>query len=196
MQTSKPPKRQRTKQAITEAGLTLLKQAGTAFTMDELALAAGVSRRTLFNHFSGKPELLLAIGETSEARYCALIGQYLGSEVKPEEALISLFESIEQQWQRQDRSAAILYDALAQARSSEHQAAALQAYAGAFLPHLKHWQHQSQIRPEIEPGTAAHLLSTILSSAVFMLRSGADRAEYLRYVKLACSAILPSGADD
>lgn len=196
MQTSKPPKRQRTKQAITEAGLTLLKQTGTAFTMDELALAAGVSRRTLFNHFSGKTELLLAIGETSEARYCAFIDQYLGSEVKPEEALISLFESIELQWQRQGRSAGILYDALAQARSSEHQAAALQAYTDTFLPHLKLWQQQQQIHPDIELITAAHLLSTTLSSAVFMLRASADRAEYLRYVKLACSAILPSGADD
>lgn len=196
MQNSKPPKRQRTKQAITEAGLTLLKQSGTAFTMNELALAAGVSRRTLFNHFSGKTELLLAIGETSEARYCALIDQYLGSEAKAEEALIRLFESIEQQWQRQGHRAGILYDALAQARSSEHQAAALQAYGEAFMPHLRHWQQQQWIRADIDLSAASQLLSTTLSSAVFMLRAGADRAQYWRYVKLASSAILPARADD
>lgn len=203
MQSKATNKRQRTQQAIISAGLKLLKQAGTAFTMDELAQVAGVSRRTLFNHFNGKTALLLSIGETSETRYRLAIDQHLSgisasdgdtalsSTKSPDQALRSLFDSIDRQWREQGTSAAVLLDALSQARSSEAQTEAMTRYAETFAPHLRRWREHQLIRPDIDIDAAAYLLSTTLSSALFMLRSGCDTAAYRQYVNLASSAILP-----
>lgn len=190
MQNTSLSKRQRTQQAISRAGLKLLQQVGTAFTMDDLAQAAAVSRRTLFNHFDSKTQLLLSIGEISEARYRRSIDEYLNKHDTPKDALASLFDHIERHWQEQGSSAEVLLDALSQARASEEQTTALRRYAETFKPHLENWKQRSLIAVDSDIEAAAYLLSTTLSSALFMLRSGTDRAMYLRYVNLACSAIL------
>lgn len=191
MQNTVIGKRQRTQQAIQGAGLKLLKQLGTAFTMEDLAQAAGVSRRTLFNHFESKTQLLLSIGEISEARYRATIDEHLNAEATPGEALADLFNSLERQWREQGRSAEALLDALTQARASEQQAEAVQRYADTFKPHLEQWRRREWIATDSDTEAAALLLANTLSSGLFMLRSGVDRALYQRYVNLACSAIFP-----
>lgn len=57
------PKRARTTYAITRAARELAAAKGyDEFTLDELAERAGVSRRTLFNHFDGKLEATLGGG--------------------------------------------------------------------------------------------------------------------------------------
>ena len=51
---------QRTRAAIRAAALTLTRERGyTAMTVDDVAALAGVSRRTVFNHFSSKAALLV-----------------------------------------------------------------------------------------------------------------------------------------
>ncbi len=51
---------QRTRAAIRAAALTLTRERGyTAMTVDDVAALAGVSRRTVFNHFSSKADLLV-----------------------------------------------------------------------------------------------------------------------------------------
>ena len=51
---------QRTRAAIRAAALTLTKERGySAMTVDDVATLAGVSRRTVFNHFSSKADLLV-----------------------------------------------------------------------------------------------------------------------------------------
>ena len=50
----------RTRAAIRAAALTLTKERGyAAMTVDDVAALAGVSRRTVFNHFSSKTDLLV-----------------------------------------------------------------------------------------------------------------------------------------
>ena len=50
----------RTRAAIRAAALALVRECGyTAMTVDDVAALAGVSRRTVFNHFSSKADLLL-----------------------------------------------------------------------------------------------------------------------------------------
>ena len=50
----------RTRAAIRAAALTLTRERGyAAMTVDDVAALAGVSRRTVFNHFSSKADLLL-----------------------------------------------------------------------------------------------------------------------------------------
>ncbi|OMG39257.1 TetR/AcrR family transcriptional regulator [Actinomyces naeslundii] len=51
---------QRTRAAIRAAALTLTRERGySAMTVDDVAVLAGVSRRTVFNHFSSKADLLV-----------------------------------------------------------------------------------------------------------------------------------------
>ena len=51
---------QRTRTAIRAAALTLTRERGySAMTVDDVATLAGVSRRTVFNHFSSKADLLV-----------------------------------------------------------------------------------------------------------------------------------------
>ena len=51
---------QRTRAAIRAAALTLTRERGyTAMTVDDVAALAGVSRRTVFNHFASKADLLV-----------------------------------------------------------------------------------------------------------------------------------------
>jgi len=58
---------QRTRAAIRAAALTLTKERGyAAMTVDDVAALAGVSRRTVFNHFSSKADLLIVGPEAPE----------------------------------------------------------------------------------------------------------------------------------
>ena len=51
---------QRTRAAIRAAALTLTRERGyAAMTVDDVAALAGVSRRTVFNHFASKADLLV-----------------------------------------------------------------------------------------------------------------------------------------
>ena len=51
---------QRTRAAVRAAALTLTRERGyTAMTVDDVAALAGVSRRTVFNHFASKADLLV-----------------------------------------------------------------------------------------------------------------------------------------
>jgi len=60
---SQPSRRELTACRISECAQTLAVEHGLdGFTMDQLAEAAGVSRRTLFNYFGGKLEAVLGDG--------------------------------------------------------------------------------------------------------------------------------------
>ena len=53
---------QRTRAAIRAAAFTLTRERGySAMTVDDVATLAGVSRRTVFNHFSSKADLLVVV---------------------------------------------------------------------------------------------------------------------------------------
>ena len=57
----------RTRTAIRAAALSLTKERGyAAMTVDDVAALAGVSRRTVFNHFSSKADLLVLAPEAPE----------------------------------------------------------------------------------------------------------------------------------
>ena len=57
----------RTRAAIRAAALTLTRERGyAAVTVDDVAALAGVSRRTVFNHFDSKADLLVVGPEPPE----------------------------------------------------------------------------------------------------------------------------------
>ena len=60
---------QRTRAAIRAAAFTLTRERGySAMTVDDVATLAGVSRRTVFNHFSSKADLLVVGLEPPEPK--------------------------------------------------------------------------------------------------------------------------------
>jgi AcrR family transcriptional regulator len=59
-----PSQRERRRRALVDAARTLASEHGaTGFTVDRVAALAGVSRRTVFNHFAGLDDLLVAVCE-------------------------------------------------------------------------------------------------------------------------------------
>lgn len=55
-------KRQETRRRITEAGVRLISSKGyEQTTLDEIAEAAGISRRSFFHHFKSKDDILLSL---------------------------------------------------------------------------------------------------------------------------------------
>ncbi|HWV21895.1 MAG TPA: helix-turn-helix domain-containing protein [Devosia sp.] len=69
-------KRQQTRQRIVEAGLGLFKAHGyEATTLDAIAAAAGISRRTFFHYFKSKDEILLSMQAGLGEQLAAAIGR-------------------------------------------------------------------------------------------------------------------------
>ena len=67
-------KKQRTRQAISDAATELFAERGfEAVTIDEVAAAAEVSKKTVFNYFGSKEDLLFDEAEAAEARLIAAV---------------------------------------------------------------------------------------------------------------------------
>jgi AcrR family transcriptional regulator len=83
--------RESTRRAISTAAVQLaLKQGSASVTAEEIAKAANVSRRTLFNHFGSREEAILGIDRDRSSRYASRL------EARPaeEEPLRALIEAI------------------------------------------------------------------------------------------------------
>ncbi len=80
-------KRQQTRRRIADAGLRLFLEHGfEATTLDAIAEAAGIARRTFFHYFDSKDSLLYAFeDDVEQGLRTALAG--LGAEVSPFEAM-------------------------------------------------------------------------------------------------------------
>jgi AcrR family transcriptional regulator len=67
-------KRRETRERIAEAGLTLFLEHGfEAVTLDQVAAAADISRRTFFHYFDSKDDILLAWESEAEAAFMAAL---------------------------------------------------------------------------------------------------------------------------
>ena len=85
----------RTRAAIRAAALTLTRERGyAAMTIDDVAALAGVSRRTVFNHFSSKAELLVIGPETPEPEAIEAFVAGSGPLLEPERAWLMAFPQI------------------------------------------------------------------------------------------------------
>ncbi len=81
-----------TAEAIETAARRLILEQGFEQTsMDQVALAADVSRATLFNYYPGKAALLSALGESLEQRLVAAVTHYRTKYASPARALEQLF---------------------------------------------------------------------------------------------------------
>lgn len=85
------PLRERRRDAILAAAAALLAKRGLDVTMDDVARAAGVGRRTLFRYFPTRSDLLVATMERTYARLVdGLYEPVAGEERHPEELLLRI----------------------------------------------------------------------------------------------------------
>jgi AcrR family transcriptional regulator len=83
------------RRAIIDGALTLFARDGyTRASLDAIAAEAGVSNRTIYNHFNDKAELFQAVIRDSSQRVADvlidLVDRHLGKVVDPEEDLVAL----------------------------------------------------------------------------------------------------------
>ena len=76
---------------LTAARKLLLEQGSPGVAMTEIAVAAGVSRATLFNYFSGKSALLQAMAAEFDSRFARTVSHYRDREESAPAALEALF---------------------------------------------------------------------------------------------------------
>lgn len=65
MSEPRPPKRERTRRALLEAGLRVLAERGDALTASDVVQAADVSNGTFYNHFTDRDAFIRAIAHES-----------------------------------------------------------------------------------------------------------------------------------
>lgn len=82
------PTRQQSRYRILEAAVTTFANKGfQATTIDDIAQAAGLSRRTLYHHFKTKQDILAAA--SAEQAHCFL--EELAQAIQPEDDMIDFF---------------------------------------------------------------------------------------------------------
>lgn len=74
---------QRGQQLITAAGRLVQRSGGDDFTMQEVANEAGLSLRVLYQHFSGKDDLLVALIEESQLVFARLLERHVSCRTDP-----------------------------------------------------------------------------------------------------------------
>lgn len=101
--------RVRHRRAILDAALGLIQAGdGARFTADELALRAGVSRRTVFNHFPSLDDVLLAVCSEILDVVAEQVRLFPGRTAAADGSLAAMFTAVAQALRAADLSAPIL----------------------------------------------------------------------------------------
>jgi AcrR family transcriptional regulator len=87
--------RVRHRRAILDAAVTLIQAGeGARFTADELAARAGVSRRTVFNHFASLDDVLLAVCSETLDVVAEQVREFPGSAGAGDESRAAMFTAL------------------------------------------------------------------------------------------------------
>jgi TetR/AcrR family transcriptional regulator of autoinduction and epiphytic fitness len=161
----------RKREAIVQAAIAEFRENGFAGTsMDRVAAAADVSKRTVYNHFPSKDELFEAIlaqmWERSHAQ--AEIPYDAGSPLRPQ-----LLAVLEQKMQMLDDASFIDLSrvAMAELMHTPERARALVDRLSEKEEGLPQWlraaQQDGRLRPEVDAQYAAHQLHGLVKSFAF-----------------------------
>lgn len=91
--TSVPPRANKRDQILDAACRCFYERGITATGVDTIAAAAGVSKRTLYNHFASKDDLVLAYIDLREARWRTDLEQRLETVASPIDRILLYFDA-------------------------------------------------------------------------------------------------------
>jgi AcrR family transcriptional regulator len=160
----------RTRQAIIEAATRLWQERGMhAAGLEEVAAAAGVTRRTIYLHFGGKADLLFAVADEAESRAgLPRLLEKLRDARTPEEILERLADI-------QVQYVPLTYEAvrLVHAARREEPAAdkvwrsRMRRRLATFRPLVARIQKQGRLNPSLKPDDAAMLFLVLTSPHMY-----------------------------
>lgn len=133
------------------AGDLFLRRGFTDTTVDDIAMAAGISRASLFNHYRGKPAIVAALAAEVEPRLLQLLQHYLDQPLSTAQRLEKLFAY----------AARVLTQTAALTRVllvHGSEGAGYPALEASFEDMVVLGQQQGDVRSDIEPAQLAQVV--------------------------------------
>ncbi|MFT5033521.1 MAG: AcrR family transcriptional regulator [Bermanella sp.] len=198
--------RARKKQATTVA---ILRQARELFLsqgyeetgMDEIAVAAGVSRTTLFNYFPSKIALLICMAERREQSFKALVEECCAGFDSTSERIEQIFKRWAAYLLHSPKLHALITAALTSGgRSDSANSAALGGYIVEFRGLLEEGRRIGDVREDYSIESLTQMLVSTLLTASYTLFHGEDaqmEAHFMENARFIAEAIsAPVGLDE
>lgn len=125
-----------TERILNAAGPLFYRLGLGAVTLDEIAAAAGMTKRTLYYHFSNKDELILAYLQRWRARTLEALTVAEGERSDPIRRLLAAFRRLEKDVERSDYRGCPMVNAVSEIHDRAHPATAL---AAAYKEDRRAW---------------------------------------------------------
>lgn len=166
----------RSREALVEAALTLCAQAEDveAVTVEQIAEAAGLTRRSFYSHFTGKQDVLLELNRTTDDAMADLAAEALDAGTSIDATLARVVAELDKRSRRLPRQVQ------AQIVAEYHRDPALMRERSAFRQLLPQLFEQARTRGELpagaDPERLARLAAAILQSSTQAWAEGRTRS--------------------
>ncbi|MEA2640436.1 MAG: TetR/AcrR family transcriptional regulator, fatty acid metabolism regulator protein [Chloroflexota bacterium] len=152
-------RRQRAERILEAATRVASRRGWTAFTIDEVAAAAGVAKGTVYLHFPGKEALIAAIAESAARQLTGIVHAEAAGDADPGEQLRQIFR----RWRTvSSRNCAIPALVLCGTTSAmprdEHRASPLWNTVDELVPLIIHAQNSGAIHARLNARAVAAVL--------------------------------------
>jgi AcrR family transcriptional regulator len=188
-------KKQQTRQNALKASAKLFQDQGFAATsMDQIATKAMVSRTTLFNYFSSKDAIVLALAEPFENSYPKKVREICSKAGTTAQRIEASLVAAAEYFMRHRALNEAIYLELKRIRSTEHEAnrSAYDGYHSAFSELLDLGMEQGDVRIDVEKDRMSELLYLPITSGIYRIFNDGDDdidKTFRSYATLLTSAI-------
>lgn len=185
--------RQPTRERLLDAAADLMYREGAATGIDALCKAAGVSKRSMYQLFAGKDELLAAALERQKPRLEARLLPPPGEPATPRARILYLFERMEEASVSDDYRGCPYLSAQIELKDPAHPASAVAAGAKEALGDL--FRVEAARAGAADPDLLARRLLVVYDGAAARAGIGAERLDGLA-VELAAVVLDAAGVTD
>jgi AcrR family transcriptional regulator len=171
--TSKLPPRER----LLDAAAELFYREGTGIGVDALCKAAGVSKRSMYQLFSSKDEMLAAVLERQGPPLQALLIPPPGEPAGPRSRVLYVFERLEEAAADAAYRGCPFLSAQVELKDPEHPASVVAA--GTQQHMAEHFRTEAERAGAAEPELVARRLMVVYDGAAARAGTGAERLDGL-----------------